>query len=151
MLIISVLSLNATLFPAQDTSPAIATILQIEGSVEVVTDMSPKGRRGRDGMLLFAGNKIRTAGKSKATVEYRDGSRIRLFQNSELLLDFSKEQNTSKRTFKYLLTLKNGSLRGRFKKGLQRTKIRTPNALVRVKGTSVRITENKNKATVSLT
>ena len=54
--------------PAQDSSPAIATLLQIEGGVEVVTDKSPKGRRGRDGMLLFAGNKIRTSGKSKATV-----------------------------------------------------------------------------------
>jgi len=139
------------LVPAQDSSPAIATLLQIEGGVEVVTDKSPKGRRGRDGMLLFAGNKIRTSGKSKATVEYRDGSRIRLFQNSEFLLDLSEEQNTSRRTFKNHLTLNNGSLRGRFKKGLQRTKISTPTALIRVKGTSVRITENNNKATVSLT
>ena len=89
LLFFAVLSLNATLVPAQDSSPAIATILQIEGSVEVLTNVSPKGLRGRDGMLLFAGNKIRTAGKSKATVEYRDGSRIRLFQNSELLLDLS--------------------------------------------------------------
>ena len=151
ILFISALSLTATLVPAQDSSPAIATLLQIEGGVEVVTDKSPKGRRGRDGMLLFAGNKIRTSGKSKATVEYRDGSRIRLFQNSEFLLDLSEEQNTSRRTFKYLLTLNNGSLRGRFKKGLQRTKISTPTALIRVKGTSVRITENNNKATVSLT
>ena len=102
-------------------------------------------------MLLYAGNKIRTSGQSKTTVEYRDGSRIRLFQNSEFLLDLSEEQNTSRRTFKYLLTLNNGSLRGRFKKGLQRTKIRTPTALIGVKGTSVRITENNNKVTVSLT
>ena len=82
LLFISVLSLTATFVPAQDSSPAIASLLQIEGGVEVVTDKSPKGRRGRDGMLLYGGNKIRTSGKSKTTVEYRDGSRIRLFQNS---------------------------------------------------------------------
>ena len=111
LLFLSVLILTTTLVPAQASSPAIATLLQIEGGVEVVTDKSPKGRRGRDGILLFAGNKIRTSIKSKATVEYRDGSRIRLFQNSEFLLDLSEEQNTSKRTFKYLLTLNNGSMR----------------------------------------
>ena len=151
ILFISALSLNATLVPAQDNRPAIATLLQIEGGVEVVTEKSPKGRRGRDGMLLFSGNKIRTSVKSKATVVYRDGSHIRLFQNSEFLLDLSEEQNTSRRTFKYQLTLNNGSLRGRFKKGLQRTIIITPTALIRVKGTSVRIAENNNKVTVSLT
>ena len=151
LLFISVIGLTTTLVSAQDSNPAIATLLQIEGGVDVVTDKSPKGRRGRDGILLFAGNKIRTSGKSKATVEYRDGSSIRLFQNSEFLLDLSEEQNTSKRTFKYLLTLNNGSMRGRFKKGLQRTKIRTPTALIGIIGTSVRITEIKNKTTVSLT
>jgi hypothetical protein len=76
ILIISALSFNATLVPAQDNRPAIATLLQIEGGVEVVTEKSPKGRRGRDGMLLFSGNKIRTSVKSKATVVYRDGSHI---------------------------------------------------------------------------
>jgi len=65
LLFISVLSLTATFVPAQDSSPAIATLLQIEGGVEVVTDKSPKGRRGRDGMLLYAGNKIRTSGSPK--------------------------------------------------------------------------------------
>ena len=82
---------------------------------------------------------------------YRDGSHIRLFQNSEFLLDLSEEQNTSRRTFKNQLTLNNGSLRGRFKKGFQRTTIITPTALIRVKGTSVRIAENNNNVTVSLT
>ncbi|MBC8220246.1 MAG: FecR domain-containing protein, partial [Proteobacteria bacterium] len=61
------------------------------------------------------------------------------------------EQSTNKRTFKFQLTLKNGSLRGRFVKGLQRTRIRTPTAIIGIKGTSVRISENNNKATVSLT
>lgn len=36
ILFISALSLTATLVPAQDSSPAIATLLQIEGGVEVV-------------------------------------------------------------------------------------------------------------------
>ena len=107
--------------------------------MEAVTAKSPKGRRGINGMLLFAGDKISTAENSKATIEYRDGSRVRLFQNSQLVLNLSDEQAASKRTFKFQLSLNKGSLRGRFLKGLQRTKIRTPTAQIGVKGTTVRI------------
>ncbi len=151
LFLIIVLSVSASLVSAQSNNPAIATLLNVEGTVRVVTLKSPKGRRGSDGMLLFAGNKILTSKKSKTTVEYRDGSRVRLFQNSALVLNLSEEQSTSKRTFKFQLTLKSGSLRGRFLKGLQRTKIRTPTALIGIRGTSFRITENNNNATVSLT
>ena len=145
------LSLSASLVFAQDKTPAIATLLQVEGNVEAVTAKSPRGRRGNDGILLHVGDQIRTSEESKATVEYRDGSSVRLFQNSEIVLNLSEEQFTNRRTFKYQLTLKKGSLRGRFMKGLQHTKIRTPTALIGVKGTSLRITDNNNNATVSLT
>lgn len=151
LLISAAFCLSASSVSAQSSDSAIATLLKVEGAVEAVTEKSPKGRSGSNGMLLFAGDKISTAGKSKATIEYRDGSRVRLFQNSEIVLNLSEEQSTGKRTFKFQLTLNNGSMRGRFLKGLQRTKIRTPTALIGVKGTSVRITENNNIATVSLT
>ena len=151
LLIILVLSVSAAFVSAQSNQPAIATLLNVEGTVRVVTLKSPKGRRGSHGLLLYAGNKILTSAKSKTSIEYRDGSRVRLFQNSALVLNLSEEQSTSKRTFKFQLTLKSGSLRGRFLKGLQRTKIRTPTALIGIRGTSVRITENNNNATVSLT
>ena len=151
LFIILLLSISATQVSAQSGNPAIATLLNVDGTVKVYNEKSPKVRQGSHGMLLFAGNKILTSAKSKTTVEYRDGSRVRLFQNSTLILNLSKEQNTNKRTFKFQLTLKSGSLRGHFVKGLQRTKIRTPTAIIGIKGTSVRISENNNKATVSLT
>ena len=136
---------------AQNTGPAIATLLEFEGNVQAITGKSPKGRRGIIGMLLFAGDKISTAENSKASIEYRDGSRLRLFENSQLLLEISEEQATSKRTFNFQIALNNGSLRGRFLKGLQRTRIRTPTAQIRVKGTTFRVKEKDNRATVSLT
>lgn len=151
LFIIFLFSLSSAQGSAQSENPAIATLLNVDGAVKVFNENSPKGRQGSHGMLLFAGNKILTSAKSKSTVEYRDGSRVRLFQNSTLVLNLSEEQTTNKRTFKFQLTLKSGSLRGRFVKGLQRTKIRTPTALIGIKGTSVRISENNNKATVSLT
>ena len=151
LFIILILSLSVAEVTAQSENPAIATLLNVDGTVKVFNEKYPKGRHGSHGMLLFTGNKILTSANSKTTVEYRDGSRVRLFQNSTLVLNLSLEQSTIKRTFKFQLTLKSGSLRGRFVKGLQRTKIRTPTAIIGIKGTSVRISENNNKATVSLT
>ena len=151
LLIITALCFSTQFSSAQSSEPAIASLLKVEGVVEAVTAKSPKGRRGINGMLLFSGDKINTAENSKATIEYRDGSRVRLFQNSQLVLNFSEEQATSKRTFKFQLSLNKGSLRGRFLKGLQRTRIRTPTAQIGVKGTTLRVKDNDNRATVSLT
>jgi len=151
LLIIAFFCFSTNLASAQNNESAIASLLQVEGAVEAVTVKSPKGRRGINGMLLFVGDKISTAENSKATIEYRDGSRVRLFQNSQLVLNFSEEEVTSKRTFNFQLSLNKGSLRGRFLKGLQRTRIRTPTAQIGVKGTTFRIKDFENRATVSLT
>ena len=149
LLILATFCFSTHFSSAQSSGSAIASLLQVEGAVKAVTAKSQKGRRGINGMLLFAGNKINTAENSKATIEYRDGSRVRLFQNSQLVLNFSEEQATSKRTFKFQLSLNKGSLRGRFLKRLQRTRIRTPTAQIGIKGTTVRIKDNNNRATVS--
>ena len=149
--LIAYIYFSAQIASAQRVLPAIATLLQVEGEVKTFTAKSPKGRRSIDGMLLFAGDKISTAENSKATIEYREGSRVRLFQNSELVLNLSEEMPTSKRSFNFQLSLNKGSISGRFLKGLQRTKISTPSAQIRVKGTSVRIKDNDNRGTVSLT
>ena len=109
LLIIATFCFYSQFTSAQTRKPAIATLLQLEGAVEAVTAKSPKGRRGINGMLLFAGDKISTAENSKVTIEYRDGSKVRLFQNSQLILNLSEEQAASKRTFKFKLSLKKGS------------------------------------------
>ncbi len=129
----------------------IATLINLEGTVKVKTKESQRGEYAREGMLLFNGNKILTSSNSKTSILYRDGSRIRLFQNSKLILNFSEEKIKGKRNFNKLLTLNEGSIRGRFRKGIQRTKIRTPTAIIGIKGTSFRISEKKNITTVSLT
>ena len=151
LLIIAFFCFSSQFVSAQNRKPAIATLLRVEGTVEAVTAKSPKGRRGINGMLLFAGDKISTIENSKATIEYRDGSRVRLFQNSQVVLNLSEEQGTSLRTFKFKLSLNKGSLRGRFLKGLQRTIISTPTAQIGIIGTTFRIKDYDNSATVSLT
>ncbi|MGY8700364.1 MAG: hypothetical protein ACKVJ3_04305 [bacterium] len=80
------MSLSVAEVTAQSENPAIATLLNVDGTVKVFNEKYPKGRHGSHGMLLFTGNKILTSANSKTTVEYRDGSRVRLFQNSTLVL-----------------------------------------------------------------
>ena len=70
LLLIASFCFSTQFASAQTSKPAIATLLQAEGNVEAVTAKSPKGRRGTNGMLLFAGDKISTAENSKATIEY---------------------------------------------------------------------------------
>ena len=72
LLLIASFCFSTQFTSAQSNESAIATLLQLEGTVEAVTTKSPKGRRGINGMLLFAGDKISTAENSKATIEYRD-------------------------------------------------------------------------------
>ena len=90
LLIITALCFSTQFSSAQSSEPAIASLLKVEGAVEAVTAKSPKGRRGINGMLLFSGDKINTAENSKATIEYRDGSRVTLqAYQLPLALEFS--------------------------------------------------------------
>ena len=80
-------------------SDAIATLINVEGTVKIKKDKSQKGEYAREGMLLSNGNRILTSKNSKTSILYRDGSTIRLFQNSKMVLNFSEEKLTKKRNF----------------------------------------------------
>ena len=118
---------------AQEEGGAIATLSRVEGYVEVFSEAKRKTRRGREGLMLFAGERINTGKDSKVTVEFRDGSTFRLFRKTDFLIEEGVEQNTRERSFKYQLSMKLGSLHGRMKRGMQRTRLRTPTAIVGVK------------------
>ena len=136
---------------AQEEGSAIATLSKVEGYVEVFSEAKSKTRRGREGLMLFAGERVNTGKDSKVTVEFRDGSTFRLFRKTDFLIEEGIEQQTRERSFKYQLSMKLGSLHGRMKRGMQRTRLRTPTAIVGVKGTTVRITEtSKGQATIGL-
>ncbi len=79
---------------AQEESGAIATLSRVEGYVEVFSEAKRKTRRGREGLMLFAGERINTGKDSKVTVEFRDGSTFRLFRKTDFLIEEGVEQNT---------------------------------------------------------
>ena len=84
-------------------------------------------------------------------VRFRDGSRIRLFRNTRLMLKEAKERPTQKRSFKVGLLLKQGMMQGRFQPEYQLASIRTPDALIGIKGTSIRLSyDSRTGTTLSL-
>lgn len=129
----------------------VASLQNMLGRVQVVQKSNGETVQGKVGLLLRAGDTIVTQDDSRATIKFRDGSEIRLFQNTRFVLQTAKESVGTDRSFKYDLLLKAGSLWGLFVKQQQVAKLSTPTATIGIKGTSLRVTESNNKARVALT
>lgn len=131
--------------------PAVASLKKIEGNVQVLLRESGKEMLGREGQLLKNGDLIITGIGAKAGIIFRDGSEIRIFQNTRFLIKEAIEEQGKERSFKYNFMLKIGSFWGRFIQGKQRTVLHTPSATIGIKGTTVRLDEREGKTSVSLT
>ncbi len=153
---ILILSLAIFLYaPAGFALDVVATIKEIKikdksGYVDVIKKKDNKKVSGIPGMILNDKDWIKTGGKSKVTIEFRDGSVIRLFQHTEFLIERSKESEKGSRRFLHNFKLKLGSFWGKFTKKRQKTVIRTPTATCGIKGTTVAFSEKSGKLDVSL-
>ena len=65
---------------AQDV---VATLDLSTGVVEVTLSKSMRTTQGREGLMLYERDLVRTGVDGKATILFRDGSEIRLFENTE--------------------------------------------------------------------
>jgi len=148
--LILLLALSVSVAFGQDDE-IVGSLQNMLGRVQVVQKTNGETVQGRIGLLLRAGDTIITADDSRATIKFRDGSEIRLFQNTRFVLQAAKESVGNDRSFKFDLFLKAGSLWGLFVKQRQTAKLSTPTATIGIKGTSLRITEHDNKARVALT
>lgn len=128
----------------------VASLQRISGRVSVKQVRTRKTIRGRNGLLLRTGDTVVTARRARATIKFRNGSEIRLFPRSEFQVK-SSERKGKKRTFLFSLSLKVGSLWGRFVKRRQVANIRTPTATIGIKGTVLRVVDRDGKARVALT
>jgi len=135
---------------AQDDA-VVGSLQNLAGRVQVIQKANGETVAGRVGLLLKAGDTVVTAEQSRATIKFRDGSEIRLFQNSRFVLQMAKESAGSDRSFRYDLSLKVGSIWGLFTKQRQTAMINTPTATIGIKGTTLRVTEQDNKGRVALT
>ncbi|MGK0290522.1 MAG: hypothetical protein ACI86H_001981 [bacterium] len=132
-------------------SDAVASLGKMNGSVSVHLRSTGSTISGRDGLILRNGDLVKTGKRTKVSIVFRDGSEVRLFQNTRFLIEEAKESNGAKRSFRYKFFMKLGSMWGKFIKNSQtNTQIKTPTATIGIKGTMLRISERNSKSSVSL-
>ena len=85
--------------------PDFAVLSQIQGKIKA--GPANKMMEGTNGMLLRQRHKVKTKKDGKVTVFIKDGSELRLFTDSELILGAKKNQNS--RWMRYRLVLISGS------------------------------------------
>ncbi|MDT8445935.1 MAG: FecR family protein [bacterium] len=127
---------------------AVASFGQVSGNVQVIRET--RKIPGRTGLILNDQDVVVTASDSRATIIFRDGSEIRLFQETRFVIEKSEEVNTGTRQFFHNFRLKVGSFWGKFIKDKQNTKISTPTATIGIKGTNVSFRQDREKLDVSL-
>ncbi|MBF0286585.1 MAG: FecR domain-containing protein, partial [SAR324 cluster bacterium] len=130
---------------------AIASLGETEGFVEVIPARDKKSVAAKDGFLLYVGDVIKTQSDGEASVIFRSGSEIRLFEDTEFIVDGAKELSSEERSFDYKLSMKAGALWGNFVRGRQKTKINIGIATIGVKGTVFRLRDGNEKASLSVT
>ena len=114
-------------------SDAVATMMEVNGNVEVTLSRTLRTTQGRNGLLLYAKDRIRTGLDGKATILFRDGSRLRLFENTEFVIEAVTEQKSNTgRSFQYKLLLKLGAIWSHFAENHQDTKIQTKDATISI-------------------
>jgi len=128
----------------------IASLQRIDGPVSVTQAATKESVQGRNGLLLHTGDAVVTGKNGRATITFRDGSEIRLFPNTNFVVE-AKEKKGAGRFFSVNLLMKVGSFWGNFVKQRQVANISTPTATIGIKGTTLRVVERGGQARVALT
>ena len=145
------LLLAALLIVPVSSTYAINAVASLKDTIgEVKIQRLSRNIPGRKGLILNDQDVVITGINAKATILFRDGSEIRLFQNTRFVIEKSEEMKGSQRGFLNNFFLKAGSFWGKFTKNTQKTKIITPTATCGIKGTSVSFSEHNGKMDVSL-
>ena len=121
--------------------PSDAAVLEFSGDVSVTLDGSANKQPVTPGMLLKTGDEIQTGSESSATLEFDDGSRLILREESDLKLE-KLESYGDEDVFNTQLKLKRGRTDNEvnpYKKPGSRFEIRTPSATAAVRGTVYRV------------
>ena len=127
---------------------AVASFGKVQGVVQVLRQA--RKIPGRPGLILNDQDVVLTGSRSKVTIIFRDGSEVRLFQDTRFIIEKSEESSEGSRRFFNNFKLKIGSFWGKFTKGRQHTKVKTPTATIGIKGTNVTFSQKGDKLDVAL-
>lgn len=126
----------------------VASIKQKVGEVSILREK--RVLPAQPGLILKDQDTVVTGHRGRLTIIFRDGSEIRLFQNTTFKIEQTKEAEGGKRGFLNRFKLKLGSFWGKFARSKQRTTIQTPTATCGIKGTNVSFSESTEGLNISL-
>ena len=148
LLLLSALLTLVFLSPPVMAMDAIASFGKLGGNIQVLRES--RKIPGREGLILNDQDIVVTGRNSRVTIIFRDGSEIRLFEDTRFVIERSQESTSGDRRIFYNFKLKLGSFWGRFSKGRQNTLVETPSATIGIKGTNVAFSQKGSKLTVAL-
>ena len=127
---------------------AVASFGKLDGNVQVLRES--RKIPGRAGLILNDKDVVVTGRSSRVTIIFRDGSEIRLFEDTRFIIERSQESTEGDRRFFYNFKLKLGSFWGRFSKGKQNTLVETPSATIGIKVTNVAFSQTGGRLDIAL-
>ena len=139
--------LGGEVFSAHAQS-AVASVVDIAGEVDIYRD--DRVIPVKKGLILKDEDLIVTQKQSIATILFRDGSNIRLYESTNFEIEKSYEVEGRTRGFRNVVKLNIGSFWGRFSQNKWATTIKTPSAICGVKSASVVLTEKEEGLDISL-
>ena len=146
LLIIFILSIPLSGSSRAISLPDFAILSQIQGKINAGTEK--KMAEGTNGMLLRQRNRVKTEKNGKATVLVKDGSKIRLFSDSELIIGAKKRHNS--RWMRYRLVLLSGSFWGHFVREMDPIEIRGGTLRLQLSDASIRFSKKKTGTDISV-
>jgi len=126
--------------------PDFAVLSQIQGKIKA--GPSKKMIVGTNGMLLRHRHRVKTEKDGKASVFIKDGSELRLFTDSELILGAKKNRNS--RWMRYRLVLVSGSFWGHFVREKNPIEIRGGTLRLQLFNASIRFSKKKTGTDISV-
>jgi len=125
--------------------PALAILSKIRG--EIIAGPKNKLVNGFNGKMLWKRYYIKTRKNSSTTIFFKDGSEIRLFEQSNLIIGLKK--SATKRWVRYRILLKEGSFWGYFARGKSPVEVSGKDFRLLASNASIRFSKQGNSHNIS--
>ena len=145
-LMLFILSIPLSEFCEAKSFPDFAVLSQIQGKIKA--GPAKIMVEGTNGLLLRHRHRVKTEKDGKATVFIKDGSEIRLFADTELIVGAKKSRNS--RWMRYRLVLLSGSFWGHFVREKNPVEISGGSMRLQVSDASIRFSKKKTGTDISV-
>jgi len=141
-----ILSIPLSEFCEAKSFPDFAVLSQIQGKIKA--GPAKKMVEGTNGLLLRNRHRVKTEKDGKATVFIKDGSEIRLFADTELIIGARISRNS--RWMRYRLGLLSGSFWGHFVREKNPVEISGGSMRLQVSDATIRFSKKKTGTDISV-